>query len=251
MADTGVNRRSIYETRSKNFVNRTQVKPTSSIKNTETPKVKKSNSTRISSSFQTKSSKPTSCSTPNRNETEVVIPESQDLTASSQAEISTPRVIPETQETEDELSFMSTAAHSNIKATLNRSLTFSNVESFVKIIEERDRLKQEVETIGDENAVLKTTVKKLEEDAVQMSDIIVTLTEELERIKMEEVNLMRTVGVLSDDQQKKPSSTCLGTQPTSPAAFTKIIQTESPRIGGNNNVELIDFDDSDDLFFDS
>ena len=197
MADT-VKRRSAYETRSK-IISKPKSAMTSATPKTikatqsQTRRINTTNLSPMSLSTLLKARTAALASTPEVEETANTDFMNKDNNLS-------PIIIQETQEVslnEEDMSFKSTApTPTSSKFPLNKSLSFHHSESFLKIVEERDRLKRELETVQEENSSLKMMVEhkndsitKLENEMIEMKDVIINQTEELEKLK--EKNLAR------------------------------------------------------------
>ena len=186
MADSNIKRRSAYETRSRIGSNKALIadKPSSG------GKVRAESAAQAKKMATPRKTVPKS-STPNVKSHSPAV---DSVLSTSGVNVISPKIIPETQDTDcDDLSFKSTDTLSCRKNLINRSFTFFNSESYKKIIEERDLLKSEVASLMELNAMLQAsvvmksdTISKLENEATVMSNRIIELTENVERLQCEE-----------------------------------------------------------------
>ena len=131
-------------------------------------------------------------------------------------------LIPDTQPGNEDLdclesSFSSAVSESNTNpihkqasANKRRSISFWDLVSHDKLTKERDELKGELEVLTSENMEMRAAILKKDELLVikeselnELQQQLQKLTDELEKQKHESDNLLKTVGVLSDDLNKK------------------------------------------------
>ena len=93
-------------------------------------------------------------------------------------------IVPETQELSEDLS--------PVKLT-NSSLTCHDANSYLKILEERNKLKQELDIKTEECRNLQSLCDSQSDQITEMTDVITNLTEELEKQKTESDNLLLTI----------------------------------------------------------
>lgn len=126
-----------------------------------------------------------------------------------------------------------------------KSLSTWDLEEYSKLVDEVNSLRRTVEILQVENLEMQNCVIKKDEAIVRLEGAVVQLTEEIRELKVElhkkdeeEVNLLRTVGVLSDDMR----NVCVN-PPTCPGPINNMSDT-------NHFLEDIDFHDENDYFSD-
>lgn len=108
------------------------------------------------------------------------------------------------------------------QALSRKSISHLDIRNYAQVIDENESLRAQVESLQAENLDMQNFLFRKEQELVRSDNEkvelrrqVAALCDEVEKLKREEANLMRTVGVLSDDLNKQPGTTPQPKQSTS------------------------------------